>query len=127
MPFPTKGIARYNNVTSIYMETNVVVKPRLFALLNAADLVVVDGFEIRDITYGENPDSHFVRLGFHPTDGDLEWRLFDQEIELGSDGKARARVATIEEGEVIESDDESVSIEFRKWRPLQVADLADAS
>lgn len=86
---------------------------KLFRLINAADRIVVDGYEIDDVNYLSDGSARLV------CDDDNEWLLVDQEVTV-CDGVCSARVL-----EATDTDDpEEATIEFSVRRMIGPDDLS---
>lgn len=85
---------------------------KLFRLLNAADRIVVDGYEIESVTY--SPED-IARL---ECDDDNEWEFKDQDVTV-CNGVCQARILTSDADEP-----EEASIEFSVRRMIGPEDLS---
>lgn len=82
----------------------------LFTAIGAADVVVIDGYELTEISY---PEPDVLRCSYD----DLDWHFKDQPVELGPDGEFNAECFDPDIGGT------DVHIALQVTRPLQVGDL----
>lgn len=89
---------------------------KLFRLINAADRIVVDGYEIEDVEYLTDGSARLV------CDDDNEWLVADQDVTV-CDGVCDARI--LDAADTDEPDE--ATIEFSVRRMIGPDDLPPAT